>query len=335
MAWPSHSSRSTAKTVAKVVLSVGLIAVLLGWADLSKMGGALMRVPAALLLFALAWWGFDQLLGAWGWNILLRRRGIREPFGRIASLYFTTGFYGFFLPSSMGPDLLRAAALARGTTSGAEAAGSILMLRFLTLLSMPVPFAIGAVLAAGEDGAGIWIAAGLAGFVSVLAAGGMAAAVYRLGRDGRARSFIDRHGLAGRVARFLVDVGHALAAYGRERRILLGVGAIMAFTQIARILLAYVLALGMGSPADLAYFFLTLPVVSFIVKLPISIGGLGIGEGGLVVGFLQGGMAYEEALALALVLSFLSLAVALAGGGIALLRPDGVGKGAAADLPAR
>ncbi|MBI3393451.1 MAG: hypothetical protein HY039_09730, partial [Nitrospirae bacterium] len=92
---------------------------------------------------------------------------------------------------------------------------------------------------------------------------------------------------------------------------------------------------GMGAPGKLAYFFLTLPVVSFVIKLPISIGGLGIGEGGLVVGFIQGGMAYEEALALALVLSFLSLAVALAGGGVALLRPDGAGKGAAAGLPAR
>lgn len=332
---PPKPFKSTIKTLAKGGLSVGLIVLLLAWADLSKMADALARVPPWLLVFALLWWGIDQLLGAWAWAVLLRSRKVRVSFARIASLYYTTGFFGFFLPSSMGPDLLRAVALSRGTTSGAEAAGSILMLRFLTLLAMPVPFGVGALLAARDDGAGIWIIAGAAGFLSFLAAAGLVYAAWRFGRDQRWAGRFETRPLIGRAVRFLVEVGHSLAGYRSGRAPLLYAGGIMAFTQIARILLAYALAVGMGAPGKLAYFFLTLPVVSFVIKLPISIGGLGIGEGGLVVGFLRSGMAYEEALALALILSFLSLAVALFGGGLYLLRPSRAREGAAADVPAR
>ncbi len=322
------------KFIIKIAVSAGLMGALIAWADWHAMAGALGRIPVLLLAAGLLYWGIDQLIGAWSLRILLLSRGVDVSPGRIASLYYTTGFFGFFLPSSMGPDLLRAVALSRGATSGAEAAGSILMLRFLSLLSLPVPFAAGAFLAFREDGAASWILAGGIGFAAFGAAVALVVAAARLGSRGGLRR-LEKSAWLGRGLRFTAEVGRALLRYREDPGALVRTGILMAFTQVARILLAYLLALGMGAHPKMAHFFLTIPVVSFVVKLPVSVGGLGIGEGGLVVGFLQAGMVYEEALALALVLSALSFAVALSGGAVYLLGRTGSGEKAVPDAAAR
>jgi len=84
----------------------------------------------------------------------------------------------------------------------------------------------------------------------------------------------------------------------------------------------------MGINIPIVSYLLYLPIVSIITKIPVSFGGLGIGEGSLIYFFLKAGITYSEAFAITILISLINIGAAISGGilyGIRVLMKDSRG----------
>jgi uncharacterized membrane protein YbhN (UPF0104 family) len=76
----------------------------------------------------------------------------------------------------------------------------------------------------------------------------------------------------------------------------------------------FLVALGLGVRISLWYFLIFIPIISFLLTLPISFSGLGVREGGYVLLFAQAGVPSPLALAMSLCMYAMAVATGLIGG---------------------
>jgi uncharacterized membrane protein YbhN (UPF0104 family) len=122
----------------------------------------------------------------------------------------------------------------------------------------------------------------------------------------------------GRVWSFATS---ALRAFGVVRWQTLGAVLILsALFQAVDIFVVYLLAQSLGLGISLDRFFAVIPLVYMITVLPISLGGLGVREGALVVLLAQFGVAASDAVTLSFLVYLSRVAVAFIGGIVQLIR---------------
>ena len=124
-------------TAIKVVVSLGLIAYLLGRVGTDEVVEAMRSASTHYLyiLVALAIYFGAIAVGSVKWQILLKAQGIRVPLGSLLSFTFVGLFFGNFLPTNVGGDLVRGYDLARHTLLPAETAVSVVVDRMLGLIA--------------------------------------------------------------------------------------------------------------------------------------------------------------------------------------------------------
>jgi uncharacterized protein (TIRG00374 family) len=88
------------------------------------------------------------------------------------------------------------------------------------------------------------------------------------------------------------------------------------------ILTVYLLSAALGIQVAAVYFFLFVPLITVCTMLPISLGGIGVQEGAFVYFFSLAGMPLAGALALSLLLRFVSIVASLPGGILSLSQED-------------
>ncbi len=253
---------------AKIVVSGGLVAWLalsgrfqIPSLDASKAGPALAFL--ALATFATLW-----LQGA-RWWLLIRMHGIRIGIWHAARIFWISQFYAIFLPGAVGGDVVRGYYIFRHAPQARVAgATSILLDRGAGLLAFVV-LAVAAFAASGMAGDVPPLLVRLGWFAVVLLLGAVAGLLlaYRLGdrvvrlvpkprRDKVARLVTllraQKAGLAGVFALSLISAACMLAGF-------------MAAT------------VAVGEPPGSQIFLIT-PAVVVANNLPISLGGLGVGE---------------------------------------------------------
>ena len=103
--------------VLKVAASVILIAYLLSRVGLANVVEVIRSASTnyLYLLVALAIYFGAITLGSFKWQILLKAQGIEVPLGNLLSFTFEGLFFGNFLPTNVGGDLVRGYDLARHT----------------------------------------------------------------------------------------------------------------------------------------------------------------------------------------------------------------------------
>jgi uncharacterized membrane protein YbhN (UPF0104 family) len=122
--------------------------------------------------------------------------------------------------------------------------------------------------------------------------------LHRRGREilRKARSYIRVHG-----AKVIEKISKAIIIYCSKPLTILAVLAITIFIQLLVITAFWFLGLNLKITTSARYYFVFFPLIWVLGALPVSIGGIGIHEGGLVELFTRfAGVAPEAVLALAL-----------------------------------
>ena len=260
------------------------------WADLSRI--EVRSVALALVLHAM----IVALLG-WRWRTILGALGVWRRLDWAIGLTFVATFFNMLLPFSLGGDIGRVLLgrrsnidLATGTTVAVfDRVVGLTALALLTLLTLTL---VPSMLASR----GIWMAALLVPGCAVLAALGLAAAVALAKRWEIARRVTDFAG------RFLALV---------HRPFLLAIMTLQSLAgHLLAIVLAYVIASGLGLPLTLAQALLLMPPVLLATALPLSIGGWGVREAAAVPILGLAGVAPAGALAISLLFGVTQLAMA-------------------------
>lgn len=304
MAAPHSRASFSPARLLRFTVAIGLTA----WLIWRAHPGEIVRVAAGAewrwIAAAAGLLLLDRTLMAYRWMVLLcaLAPGSRPPFGAVLRIFFVSTFVGTFLPS-VGGDLYRAYSLSRLRVSGAESAASVLMDRVLGVMAIAL-VGIAAVAAGPADArspgilltlalaSGACLLAGVLVFSTRAAAAGQAAASWLPGVR------------APRLAGALIE---AVRRYARHHGELVNVLAMSAGVQVIRIVQAWCLGRALGLEAGLAMYFVFIPIVLLIMLLPVTVSGLGTGQGAFV--WLFGTIGVPAAGALALSILFIALGV--------------------------
>jgi uncharacterized protein (TIRG00374 family) len=274
----------------RIVLSLGLLAFVLRQVGWEQVWQAVRQAHGPYLTAALALSLAGIVVRAYRWGILLRALDIQPSLGRLTALYFVGTFFNNFLPTGVGGDVVRVYELAQESKRPAAAIGTVLLDRASGLL---VLFLIALLaLAFGHTLVSPQIAAAIV-LLFVAGWGGSAFVLQRnwLQRLGLWR-WVEKIDLLRRAYEAVTVCGGR--AIGGALGVSLGLNVVL-------IAMNVLIAQSLGIELTLWYYLLFVPIISFLLVLPVSLSGLGVREGGYVYLFGQAGVPAHLALSLSLV----------------------------------
>jgi glycosyltransferase 2 family protein len=290
------------KTVLKILVSLGLIAAILwnhggfqGLYEQIRHASIFYLVPVAALNL------IDRGLMTYKWSLLLRGRGHKLPLLRGMMVYCASWVWGYFLPSTVGSDAIRAYCTARMGFDSREVVASIVVERFVGFLASMILMILSLILLTAmgilaDKAVYVWLVGGaltLAGilvyFVSV------SHSAFQLVHNRILKRF-QRHRIANRLREF----HETYHTFMKDR---LYFGAFFWLTlleQLFPILCMWLIARGMGIRSDLLYFAGALPLAMLFMRLPISLDGIGVFEVVFVLLMSLAGISASQSVAISI-----------------------------------
>jgi len=290
------------KTALKLIVSVCLIgAIVWNHGGLRGVEEQLRRISLFYILPVAALNLVDRGLMTYKWSLLLKGRGHELPFLRGMMIYCASWVWGFFLPTTVGSDAIRAYCTSRIGFDSRDVVASIIVERFvgfltsliLMILSLILLTALGSL---GEQAIFAWLVGGVFTLVG--------AVLYVVSVSEKAFDLVHNRILIrfrrNRIATRLREFHETYHEFVRERR---HFGAFFCLTfleQLFPILVMWVIARGMGIEAGLVYFAGALPLAMLFSRLPISFDGIGVFEVVFVLLISITGVSASQAVAISL-----------------------------------
>ncbi|HWP91066.1 MAG TPA: lysylphosphatidylglycerol synthase transmembrane domain-containing protein [Thermodesulfobacteriota bacterium] len=287
----------------RIFLSVVLILFLLYTIDLGEIADIVSRCNFTYVLLAYFIALCDRVLMAYKWNILLKAKGIRIPLINITGTYLISTFLGLFLPATIGGDALRAYAVSKEGHSATNVISSIIIERALGFIALFIFVLISIVLSIFVFGQnffeGIWKLFWLFLVLLVLSIfliyfSFSESALNRLGFLFRWFERIHKY----RIVQKLKEVYISYRSFQDDRTTLSIFLLLSLVENLFPLLWTYSLSLAFNIEVPLLYFFILIPIVLVLVRLPISFDGIGIQEGAFVYFLALIGVAKSEGLLL-------------------------------------
>lgn len=294
--WWSPTRDSLAKII-RWGVSLILLGAVVAFVDVQEVYRTLRSADLLLLGGALGISLVDRLLMAGKWFPLLRVQLPDIRAGRAVRAYFAAGIAGLFLPSHSG-DVLRSVGIGHDHDSIVEVGVSIVVERLLGLISTGIVVLVV-----------LWVALSASIPMGILlpwalACVGLSLLVTVLPFSGyvrrRFKRMLNRFG-GGGWTRLIGRFGEAYQMYRGHSWTLFIVGFLSLVQQFVPVLMFWVGARALHLNLSLVSIFVAVPLTFFIARLPISVGGLGIVEGGLT--YLLGLFGAEASQAVSLALT--------------------------------
>ncbi len=303
----------TLKTM-RFLISAGLIVYLILTLDLDQILAHLRDIAPLPLVFASVMMFGMILTNSLRWKLILRAKGIELSLA--TSLYYLlmSVFFSSFLPTSIGGDVARVAAVAKNTGRSAEAFASVIVdrvLGFVVLLPIgliSVPF----------------VARQLTEWRLILTVGIVTLVVF-LGAY-----LLLLRPVVRQIARLLDPLLDLLAKFRARERLERAYEAIVSYRDCRRVLYTgvtlsvvskffwiggcYLVARAFSMDLHIAALLLVVPVVELLRMVPISISGIGVREAAFVVMLRQFGIEDSVGFAFAVVVYTLFFGFAMLGG---------------------
>jgi hypothetical protein len=281
----------------RVAITGTIVYILVRSIDLSAVWRVLASAKPGPLVLAVALSAVDRLFMFAKWLPLARARIPDLRVVPAARVYLASGLAQMLLPATIGADAMRAAAVGRSRGAIAEAGASIVAERMLGVLASSLMSAV-ALAFAVREGLPLrflvpWTACSVGVSVLIL--------LLPFNRTVSSTARRIAHGIAeNALVRFVGRVGAGYAAYRERPGLLLAVGLSSIVEQCIPIASMAIVAWSSGILVTLPMMFVTIPLTLFVTRLPISLGGIGVGDAAIV--YLLGlfGMPNSDALAISI-----------------------------------
>jgi hypothetical protein len=291
------------KTTIRVLGSVALLIVVACRLEWHKLGATLASFDLGYGVTALAVFVAAQMASSCRWLLTARTLGFIEPYYRFIGLYFVGMFFNLCLPSSIGGDAVKAWFLA-GNKARLPAALLSVFAERLGGLMILLLLAVGAVFFVEMPAWVVYYGVIPAGLILVGLVVAMALA-----------------SLGSLPKRLLIlrDVVHAFAA---RPGIIAGVLGLSVFVQLSGIFQMWLILRGLDVEVPLGWLALTVPLLSLLTLIPISINGMGLRELGTELLLAPVGITGAVAVSSSLLLFLVNTVASLAGGLCRFREPD-------------
>ncbi|OIO86616.1 MAG: hypothetical protein COW32_05500 [Candidatus Aquicultor secundus] len=288
----------------KIAVSVALIATLLYKSDTHKYIELIQHSSPVYLLIALLLTVFSIIVSAYKWQLLTIAQGFAVPLRSLVSSYFVGLFFNNFMPTSIGGDVVRVYDLRKITKDGPTAAASVVAERVLASFTLGLIVLCGVAFSSGYLTRYLpliiaFVAVCMASLIVVLYAHKFGAVLERF-----ESAFVKK----------LKNMAESMRSSVEHKPTLLKVLIYSLIFQLMVVLInIFILkALGLNVPA--AFVLLSIPIISAITMLPVSLNGLGVREATYVYFFSQVGLSTEESIAVSIYFFLIVTLVSLIGG---------------------
>lgn len=299
------------KWFAKIFISLALIAVLLWKTNVALLTHHIlsisptMVVASALLMLSVAG------IRAYRWSAMMSAYNVQMDFRKSLELIQVGNFFGQFLPTTIGGDMVRTWQAHRDGLPLRVAIHTVLLdrwfgfvsLLFILLASIP---ALSRFFLKPEA---LWVLVTLAFFALI-------ALMIML--------VLDRMILGWRDIKILTEVSafsKSARQFSANASLSLPVLIACVVTHLISIAAIKVLADGVGANVSFYQMLILMPPVLFLTMLPFSLAGWGIREGSMIFMLAYAGVSQEQAFSISILFGLVSLLVSFHGGIIMLYAP--------------
>jgi uncharacterized protein (TIRG00374 family) len=251
---------------------------------------------------------------------LLKAKGISLSLVSVTGTYLITTFLGLFLPATVGSDALRAYGIAKDGHRGSDVVSSIIVERALGFLALFIFVLASITLSIFVFGqsffAGIWnlFWLFLVLFVALMAVILLSLNETILRRVVRLAEKWTANVREHKIVKKLEEVYRSYRSF-QENKVEVGLFLLLSLAEnLFPLFWTYFLSLAFNIEIPLLYFFILIPIVLVLVRLPISLDGFGIQEGAFVYFLALIGVVKSEALLLGLASHILAILSVLPGG---------------------
>lgn len=290
-------------TIACVVALVTLVDVREAW-DVARGADPLLLAGAVALGLV------DRLVMIAKWYPLVRIQAPEIGLGLTARAYFAGGAAQVVVPTPVSGDVVRAIVIGRRMSGVPEIGASIVLERALGIVGSGMACIVALLLALRRvpelEPALPWALGALAAAIA-----GLAATFHRAPARLLAGVLAAHSGSS--VAAALARFGAAYRRFASRRGLLVGVALASAAEQFVPALCLWCVALALGSSATLLDLAIAVPLCMLVARLPVAVGGFGLGEGALVALLAALGVPAPEGLAIGVIGALVTVAVAAPG----------------------
>ncbi len=314
---PASKVRTTIVFALKVVVSVGLLALLVSRSDAPRLWAYVKTASVAWLMAALGLYLLMVLASAWRWGLLLTAQGVVVPARTLTGSFLVATFFNNFLPSNIGGDVIRIADTAKPAGSKTLAATVVLVDRGIGLLGLALLAAVAGTVV-GDTGASpvsaslLWAGFGAA---TLAAAPALLAPAWLIRLLGPLRR-LNPEWVGARLNR-LTGV---LENFRQAPVALAGCFAGAVLVQVILVGFSAAIAHAIGVSIDPWHMAVLVPVSFLVQMLPVSVNGFGLREATFSFYFARLGLPIEAALVISLLGAGLVMLFSLSGAVIYVVR---------------
>lgn len=262
-------------TLLKLVVSVLLIYYLLFIRyDASTIYHTFIDVQGKWVFLALGCMLLSNICGTLQWNLILKNLGIYLPMRRVAAFYFTGLFFNNFLLSFVGGDFVRIYDVTKSSGKNSAAISTVLLDRLIGFVTLSSLAFLGFFYTLRKlDSTALLFA--IPGVFVVLVF-----VLLFLFHKPFAKKF-ETFGLKVTPKRFqnnIREIYNSINYCGNHPKLLSKLFIIALVVQSVRVCAHFTLARSIGVSANIFYFFLFIPVITILISLPVTVGGIGVRE---------------------------------------------------------
>jgi uncharacterized protein (TIRG00374 family) len=301
----SKAPRRRGVLVGRILVSVVLLAFVLAYANVGAVARVLRDADWSWFLAALAVMAVAAVVGALRWRLLLQEAQVEVSTLRAVRAFAGALVLNNVLPTSIGGDALRTWAVGKESGRFVRAVTATIVDKLTALFCLYIVAWVALALDPGAVPSAVvralvWLTIGLSAalVVSVLAAAGVRPILRRLPERARA---------------MLRDTWATLHTWGRSPRTITLVVALGFVYQVLVMLVLVLVGKTVGVELSFALAAASTAIVVVAMLIPISIGGLGVREGGYVLLLGKAGIDAADATSVSLLTV---VAIVLAGAAV-------------------
>lgn len=268
--------------IVRVAVSLGLLTWLGSRVDWQHIAASFRGLRWGWWLTAVGLYVVCQLLCCVRWLWLSRPLGFQQTLSRFSGIYFVGMFFNLFLPTSVGGDAVRAIYLANGSGRKLAALFSVLLDRasgLVVLIGLACTAALLSPVALPAQLHWMTFALGIVTLVGLLIL-----------------PFIIRIDIKQPKIRAILAM---LRNYPLKPDMVAGITALSIIVQVLNAVLVGCIGIGLSLNVPAIYYGVAAPMVTLFTLIPISLNGMGLREGAMVLFLTPAGVASADAITLA------------------------------------
>ena len=284
------------KTIFKVLCTIFLLILLINQVDFSGLGNLPIQISLTWMVMAILMNIFALLAIVWRWKIIIDGMGVHKSFIDLFYVNLTSTFFGMFLPSSVGGDVSKMIMIAENASDREAAVSSVIIDRMIGMTVTIVTGIISLFLLPSLRENRVILGSLVITLLIVLL---FVFLILNRRIFWKTINLIPVS-IRKRFEESISKIDQSIAKLQNNLRTLISALIVSFLRQVAISVSFFCAGKSFGISAEMAVYFVVIPIVMAVTVLPISINGLGLQDNTMIFLLGMAGIGSVEALFLSI-----------------------------------